>query len=238
MNPIKALVRLLPGGKTLTDRLSLRRRRRKLERLGDAEARFTHIYDVNAWKDQESRSGAGSSLGTTRELRAALPGLVAEIGVSRFLDAPCGDYHWFQHVERDPPFDYIGGDIVEKLIDANTATFGNEDTSFVHLDITKDPLPEADLWMCRDCMIHLSYDMTEQALRNFANSNIEYLLATTHRNVTANIDIPTGHCRMINLELPPYNLPPPERYVADDDFEKTGKCLGLWRRSQVAAALG
>ena len=61
MNPVKAFIRLFPGGKALTDRLSLRRWRRKLERIGNAEARFTHIYDVNAWKDKESRSGAGSS---------------------------------------------------------------------------------------------------------------------------------------------------------------------------------
>lgn len=238
MSPIKAFIRLFPGGKALTDRLSLRRRRRKLERLGDAEARFTHIYDVNAWKDDESRSGAGSNLGATRELRAALPGLVADIGARRLLDAPCGDYHWFRLVERDPPFDYIGGDIVQKLIDANKEAFESEHTRFVHLDITQDELPDADLWMCRDCLIHLSYEMTEQALRNFARSNIEYLLATTHRRVVANMDIPTGHCRMINLELSPYNLPQPVRYVPDDDFEDTGKCLGLWRRSQVAAALG
>lgn len=237
MSPLKAFIRLFPGGKALTDRLSLRRRRRKLERIGDAEARFTHIYDVNAWKDAESRSGAGSNLGATRELRAALPGLVDELDVKCLLDAPCGDYHWFRHIERDPPFNYVGGDIVQKLIDGNKATYGNADTDFVHLDITQDDLPEADLWMCRDCMIHLSYEMSEQALRNFARSNIDYLLATTHRAVSENIDIPTGHCRMINLELPPYNLPPPERYVPDDDFERTGKCMGLWRRSQVAAVL-
>lgn len=238
MSPIKAFVRLFPGGKALTDRLSLRRRRRKLERIGDAEARFTHIYDANAWKDAESRSGAGSNLDATRQIRTALPGLMADLDAGRLLDAPCGDYYWFRHVERDPPFEYIGGDIVEKLIEANKGAFESEDTRFMHLDITQDELPEADLWMCRDCLIHLSYDMTEQALRNFARSNIEYLLATTHRRVTGNIDIPTGHCRMINLELPPYNLPPPERYVPDDDFENTGKCLGLWRRAQVAAALG
>lgn len=238
MSPLKAFIRLFPGGKALTDRLSYKRRQRKLERIGDAEARFTHIYDVNAWKDEESRSGAGSNLRATRELRAALPGLMADLGATRLLDAPCGDYHWFRHVDRDPPFDYVGGDIVQKLIDANRQSYGSADTTFVHLDITQDELPEADLWMCRDCMIHLSFDMTEQALRNFANSDIDYLLATTHCEVTENIDIPTGHCRMINLELPPYNLPPPVRYVADDDVADTGKSLGLWRRSQVAAALG
>lgn len=234
MSPLKALIRLFPGGKALTDRMSLRRRRRKLEKIGDAQARFTHIYDSNAWKDKESRSGSGSSLHATEHLRAALPGLLAELGARTFLDAPCGDYHWFRHVDRGAGFEYIGGDIVQALIDTNNAAYGSDDTRFIHLDITQDPLPAADVWMCRDCLIHLSFEMTDRAMRNFLASDIEYLLATTHRNVEENVDIPTGHCRMINLELPPYNFPAPLKYVADTDLEDTGKSLGLWRRHDLA----
>lgn len=234
MSPLKAFIRLFPGGKALTDRLSLRRRRRKLERIGDTEARFTHIYDSNAWKDAESRSGSGSSMRATEHVRAALPGLIEELDVKVFFDAPCGDYNWFRYVDRGTGFNYIGGDIVPSMIEANTARFAGDDTRFIRLDITKDPLPAADLWMCRDCLIHLSFEMTDQAIRNFLASDIEYLLATTHLNVRENIDIPTGHCRMINLELPPYNFPAPLKYVEDTDLEDTGKCLGLWRRGDLA----
>ena len=236
MSPLKALVRLFPGGKALTDWHSMRRRGRKLEKIGDAEARFTHIYTANAWKDDESRSGAGSSMRMTEKVRRALPGLVAELGVKTFLDAPCGDYNWFRHIDRNPSFDYIGGDIVRSMIDTNNEAFRNENTSFMRLDITADALPHADLWMCRDCLIHLSFDMTAKAISNFLASDIAYLLVTTHPVVEKNIDIPTGHCRMINLELPPYNFPPALRYVDDDDVENTGKCLGLWRREDLRAA--
>ena len=238
MSPLKAFIRMFPGGKALTDRLSVRRRRRKLEKIGDAEARFTHIYESNAWKDEESRSGSGSSFRVTEQVRAAVPELVAELGVETFLDAPCGDYNWFRHIGRTPAFRYIGGDIVQSMIDANNEAYRSDDTSFMHLDITKDDLPTVNLWMCRDCWVHLSFDMTARAMEKCLEIEIDVLLVTSHLNVEENVDIPTGHCRMINLELPPYNFPPPVRYIEDADFEGTGKHLGLWRREDLQAAAG
>lgn len=237
MNPIKALIQRLPGGRALTERLSYKRRQKKLEKIGDAEDRFTHIYDQNKWKDAESRSGAGSSLETTAATRAALPGLFEEFGVKRFLDAPCGDYNWFRLVERSHDLHYIGGDIVKALVDSNISAYGDEKTEFAHLDITSDPLPDADLWLCRDCLIHLSFEDVERAVQNFLASEIPYWLVTTHTNVNRNIDIPTGHCRMINLAKEPFNFGEPLRYVEDTDHDGTGKSLGLWERETLRATL-
>ncbi len=138
MNPLKRLIRKLPGGKGLTDTLSYQRRKRRLERIGDVEDRFTDIYTRNKWKDPESRSGAGSSLQTTAELRASLPALFRELSVSTILDAPCGDFHWFRHVERPPGMRYIGGDIVKSLIEENTRAYADEKTRFMHLDTSSE----------------------------------------------------------------------------------------------------
>lgn len=238
MNPLKAFIRRLPGGKALTDRLSYNRRRRKLEEIGGTEERFTNIFEKNKWKDAESRSGAGSSMDATSLIRESIPELVEELGVTRFLDAPCGDYHWFRAVRRGPDVKYIGGDIVKALIASNEQSYADERTEFIYLNIIKDPLPAADLWLCRDCLIHLSYDDIDKVLANFLNSDIKYLLATTHGEVRENIDIPTGHCRMINLELEPFRFSAPIRYLDDNDHDGTGKRLGLWERESLAAALG
>jgi len=45
--------------------------------------RFIDAYTKNYWRGDESRSGRGSSLAQTAEVRAALPGLCREFGVSR-----------------------------------------------------------------------------------------------------------------------------------------------------------
>lgn len=235
MKIIKRLIGAIPGGRALLERASYRRRSRKLRRIGGTEERFTHIFEHNKWKDSESRSGSGSSLAATEKLREALPGLFDAYDVSTILDAPCGDYNWFGHVERTQDIDYIGGDIVRALVDENQSRFGDERTSFRHLDVIRDPLPRVDLWLCRDCLIHLAFEDIERVVVNLHKSDIGYWLVTTHRRIERNIDIPTGHCRLINLELPPFGFPKPLRYVDDDDLENTGKSLGLWQKDQLSS---
>jgi len=230
---LKSFVSLFPGGKNLARRFSLYRRGRKLARLGGTEERFTYIYEHNKWKDPKSVSGAGSSVQVTENIRREIPRLLDRFGVARMLDAPCGDYNWFRLVERGT-VRYIGGDIVKALVENNQESYGNETTSFVHLDIAKDALPDVDLWMCRDCLLHLSFDLIEQVLANFERSNILYFLASTHPNTTNNFDIPTGHARLLNLGLPPFNFPEPLAVIDDTpDGTIEFKRLGLWERSQL-----
>ncbi|MCZ6717316.1 MAG: class I SAM-dependent methyltransferase, partial [Gammaproteobacteria bacterium] len=107
---------------------------------------------------------------------------------------------------RDRDTQYIGVDIVAPLIAASQEKFGNENTRFVHLDIISQKLPDADLWLCRDCLFHLSYDDIFSVIGNFLNSDIRYLLTSTHPECDRNIDIPTGHFRLLNMELPPFSF--------------------------------
>lgn len=233
MGLLTSVVRKLPGGNELADSVSLVRRKRVLERIGNAEARFTHIFNANKWKDAESRSGAGSTLAATESVRRSLPPLFEELDAGSLLDAPCGDFNWIRHVPELTRLRYIGGDIVQPLIEKNRERYSGASVTFEHLDISTAPLPDVDLWLCRDCLIHLSFDDIDRVLANFKCSSIRYWLLTTHRHVERNSDIPTGHCRMLNLERPPFRFPTPLRYVPDDDVEHTGKCLGLWERSQL-----
>jgi SAM-dependent methyltransferase len=233
MSILKSFVSLFPGGENLARRFSYYRRSRIMAKIGDTEDRFTHIYETNKWKDPESVSGAGSSVKVTEKIRAEIPRLLEGFGIARMLDAPCGDYNWFRLVERGQ-VEYIGGDIVQALVDKNQHAHGDETTSFVHLDITKDPLPDVDLWMCRDCLLHLSFELIDNALSNFERSSVRYLLVSTYPETTENHDIPTGHARMLNLNLPPFNFPEPLTLIDDTpDGANETKQMGLWERSQL-----
>jgi len=55
------------------------------------EAVFSQIYELNLWSTTESRSGRGSTLDYTKALRAALPHILTELAVKKFIDAACGD---------------------------------------------------------------------------------------------------------------------------------------------------
>lgn len=197
----------------------------------DAEAVFSKVYEENLWADSESVSGAGSTLVKTEVIRQALPALLTDLGANSMLDAPCGDFNWMQHVELGR-VRYVGADVVPGLMARNQQLYGTALREFVALDITRDRLPRADVILCRDCFLHLSFRDIRAAVANFKSSNAEYLLATTYPEVTEHRDIATGPGgRYVNLQLSPFKFPEPLKMIVEDG--KLGKHLGLWRLQQL-----
>jgi len=174
----------------------------------DLQGRFTYIYKKNAWGSKVSRSGTGSTLEMTTEIRFLLPSLFREFSIKTLLDAPCGDFNWMKAVDLSN-VGYIGVDIVQPLVDALNQNFSSPDISFVHLDITKDKLPNCDLYLNRDCLFHLSYLDTSRVLSNFLESGCLYFLTTSHENNIGfhNSDIISGGFRLIDLFSPPFSFP-------------------------------
>lgn len=234
---MKRCIELLPGGRALLQRHAWRVESRRLAQFRNPKEVFTHYYETNHWTSEESRSGVGSTAAYTAAIRQSLPELFTALGIRTLLDAPCGDFHWFRLMERPEGLVYIGGDIVDPLIAENQSRYGDSQTRFVTLDIVNDPLPRTDLWLCRDCLFHFSYDDVFAALNNFLRSEIPYLLTSTHSSHTHNSDIPTGSFRPLNLELPPFNLGPARQYLEDWAGDHAVRHLGLWDRSSLSAAL-
>lgn len=223
------------GVRYLVRRLKDEVARRRILRAESPQARFTLVYRTHFWPGTESVSGPGSSLNSTANLRKRLPALFEEFGIARMLDAPCGDFAWMQHVLRArPSMRYSGADIVAPLIEENLRRYGKEGVRFAHLDITKGPLPEADLWMCRDCFCHLSLEDIFAALRRFAESGIPYILTSTwlaKAGYAANTQIRSGDFRCVDLFSAPFSFPKPLCAIADQEDGSTLMCL--WSREQL-----
>ncbi len=141
------------------------------------------------------------------------------------------------------PLKYVGGDIVKPLID-NLNTTKQQATAlqkptFLHFDITKNEFPKVDLWLCRDCLFHLSYHVTWLALDKFIQSYIPYMLTTTHCNSSnfLNSDIKSGEFRFMDLFLSPYNFPEPLYRVEDWQSPDTPREMCLWSREQILIAM-
>jgi len=149
---------------------------------------------------------------------------------------PCGDFHWFSKTDLELD-SYIGGDIIQEIIEKNNQLYRNNWRSFKKLDLIADPLPFADLLHCRDCLVHLSFEDILNAIHNFRNSRITYLLTTTFPECQQNEDITTGDWRIINLEKPPFNFPSPLKIINEKCTEGDGsyadKSLGLWKISDL-----
>lgn len=210
----------------------------KLDLLKAGNNIFDYYYQNNTWGDSESVSGPGSTLAYTENIRTKIPELVEELGVLVILDSPCGDFNWFRAIEWNRSISYIGADIVKPLIDKNQLHYGEASKRFISLDITNDKLPQADLWLCRDCLFHLSYKDIAIAIQNFLTSDIRYILTSNHQYCTKNKDITTGSFRLLNLELPPFNLGKPIMVIDDwiEGFPERQLCL--WERNTLINKLG
>jgi hypothetical protein len=198
----------------------------------DLAATFDRIYRTNLWGSPDSVSGLGSAFDETRGLRAALIELLKSLNVRTLLDVPCGDFGWLG--QDDLPVDhYIGADIVEDLVTRNTSLFGNDQRRFLKLDLTRDALPDADLLLCRDCLVHLSFEDIFRALKNIRAGKLKYFLTTTFTEHDRNEDIRTGDWRMLNFQRAPFNFGEPLAVIVEGCTEGDGayadKSLGLWR---------
>jgi hypothetical protein len=202
-----------------------------------SEKIFTEIYRKNAWGGK-SVSGMGSDHHQTHAVRMGLPMLLRKYGIQSILDLPCGDFEWMQQVDLHD-FEYTGGDIVPDLIERNQKQYGSSRRNFRVLNLTTDALPDVDMLLCRDCLIHLSLHDIGLAVDNILRSKIKYLLTTTYPLVTKNSDIVTGDFRAVNLILPPFSFPNPLEFIEENLFPDHRenpnfiRVLGLWRVSDL-----
>lgn len=208
-------------------------------KIGSKESVFTSIWKNNYWSDSESLSGPGSSLTYTENIRKELPILFKELSIKDVFDAPCGDFIWMKEVVKDTEINYKGGDIVKGIIN-NNSVYKNERVDFVVFDITEEQPPKSDLWICRDVFFHLSDKDIFSALKQFAESEVPYLLTTTHKNDTnfSNSDIVSGDFRLIDLFQYPYNFPQQVLYRFDDYIDPhPPREMCLFTREQIKQVL-
>ena len=203
----------------------------ELAELGLKE-RFERIYSTNLWSDPESRSGVGSTLDSTRVLRAELSTALRRLETRVLLDVPCGDFTWMEHVDLGG-IEYIGGDIVPSIVHANRRLHERESRRFVELDLTRDVLPDADVLLCRDCLVHLSYANIRAVLASVARSNIRFLLMTSFPGRRDNYDVTDGDWRALDFQAPPFSFPEPRLTILEKCEEEGGsyadKSLLAWR---------
>ena len=200
------------------------------------EQRFTMIYNKNLWGSIESKSGIGSTLENTTDVRSLLPTILNEFKVKNVFDAPCGDFNWMRDVDL-AGVEYLGGDIVKSLVDSLRLDFSTPGVDFTYHDLTKDRFLKFDLVINRDCLFHFSYSDIYAFLGLFLDSGSSYLLTTSHENNNSftNKDIFSGDFRLLDLFSSPFDFPKDFLFkIAEEyglDFPARG--IFLWDKDQV-----
>lgn len=190
----------------------------------DTEAIFTYLYRTSP--------AAGPEDPATEVLRCEVPRLLRRYRARTLLDLPCGDFGWLSRADLTG-IAYTGGDIVPDLVAQNSRRYRGPGRRFRYLNLSRDPLPRADVVLCRDGLVHLGYPQIFRAFANLRRSGSTYLLATTFLELDANTEIDTGDWRPLNLCLPPFALPKPLAVIVEQwtagDGAYADKALGLWR---------
>lgn len=193
---------------------------------------FTTIFRVNAWGNTESVSGPGSTQSRGADFHQELISVLDSWHIQSILDAPCGDFNWMRNVLAHRELLYTGVDIVEELIARNSSLHATANRRFLRMDMTRGDLPRADVIICRDGLVHLSFTDARAAIRNFRRTRSRYLLATTFISRSCNRNVPTGGWRVLNLEGAPFCFPAPLALIDERCTHSGGiyrdKRLGLW----------
>jgi hypothetical protein len=193
---------------------------------------FRHAYAERHWASAESVSGPGSSLDQTAVVRRELPLLLSRLGVRTLLDVPCGDFHWLSTVDLGD-VSYVGGDLLPEIVARNVQEHAAPGRAFREIDLLASSLPQADLLLCRDCLVHLSFADIARAVNNIRTSPVTWLLTTTFPAQDVNEDIVTGDWRPLDFTKAPFHWSPPDTLIVEGNTEGGGafadKSLGLWK---------
>jgi hypothetical protein len=240
MGTAKAIIARIPVIRSIYRAYFNMHARRRFKSMAPKDV-FTTIHQRDSWSGEGSVSGTGSTLDQTAAVAQRLPALLEAFTINSMLDIPCGDFHWMKDVDLSG-ITYTGADIVEELVREQSERYARENVNFCSYDLIQDDLPQVDLVLCRDCLVHFSLADATAALRNICRSQSKYLLTTTFTERTRrNSDIVTGQWHTLNLQLAPFNFPAPVHLIDEKCTEGSGsytdKTLSLWLIADIEKCL-
>ena len=173
MNVVKKLIlSVLPGpiSKWLhSNYLSWRNRRFKSY---STKEMFTEVYSKNLWGAQNQPvkgyySGPGShDVNVVKDYVDCIEKFIRKNpNLKSAVDLGCGDFNIGKSIA--PVFDdYIGVDIVEKVIEHNLKTVNIENVTFKTLNAIEEELPYSDIVFVREVLQHLKNDEIMRVINN------------------------------------------------------------------------
>jgi len=203
---------------------------------------FKSIYSSNHWRDynkpkaNESVSGMGSDLKNDSALVNDIKNFVSEFKIKKILDLGCGDFNWMKFIVLNNKniTNYLGLDIVDKIINFNNINYKNNEVSFQTSDILLEDLPESyDLVIIRDLFIHLKNDEILKIIEKINNTSIKFLALTSYHTTEVNSNTNRfGHHRYINMELDPFYLDRPFKIFDDNENQHKPRKIYIYKMNE------
>ena len=154
----------------------------------------------------ETYSGPGSLLRNTDNLIIHLSLFLKNYDIKSITDVPCGDFNYMKEINLNNIL-YSGYDISEKAIE-RCLKYQKENINFNILDATIEQLKYSDLIICKDLLLHLSFEHINKILENIINSKCKYFAVSRYDNGNViNQDKISGlSSRAIEITREPFNF--------------------------------
>jgi len=197
--------------------------------------KFSYIYKNSYWQNKidGSKSGSGSNNSSTKSISYELNKFIYEKKIKSILDIPCGDWNWMRNINLDNIL-YLGCDIVDEVISENKKNYSKKNIKFETKDILSDKLPDADLIIVRDLLVHLGDKDILSFINNIKKARFNYLAITSYdhtlKNSKGTLD---DNWRPLNLTIEPFNLREPDLKIDDscnDTEDEKFKKLYVWKK--------
>jgi SAM-dependent methyltransferase len=174
------------------------------------ESVFSEIYKKKMWarnKEGKGTSGVGSTLEATELYREFLQDFLSTFEIETVVDAGCGDWEFSKAIDWTG-IQYTGYDVVKFVINENMRKYSSDNITFIHTDLMVEPLPPADLLICKDVLQHWPNAVIFEFLKNI--SQFKYCLITNDidfdTDSSSNPNVWTGGFRTLDLTKAPFFL--------------------------------
>jgi SAM-dependent methyltransferase len=194
---------------------------------------FTNIYESNQWGGQKGEyfSGTGSDEYNACLYSEVVKKFIKDKNIKKVLDLGCGDFTVGSKLQVEG-VEYLGIDIVKKLVEKNRQEYGNTNVQFKCLDIISDELPDSEMCLIRQVLQHLSNGQISSILEKA--KKYKYILITEHypfidKDIIPNkdkvhgYDIRLYYNSAVYLDLPPFNLEISDMLLDVTEAAKSGR---------------
>jgi SAM-dependent methyltransferase len=162
---------------------------------------FSDIYRNNVWG---RGSGAGSMPEYAQPYVVMLQRFLHDYEIKSVVDLGCGDWQFSRLIDWTD-VNYLGLDVVDTVIDANTELFATDSIGF-QIATTGEPLPPADLVVCKDVLQHLPVAVVADHLVEFRHRYKHVLITNdVYPDSATNAEISPGSGRAIRPDFQPFS---------------------------------
>jgi hypothetical protein len=185
--------------------------------------------DPNGWADPfdkktKSVSGFSSEYKNAEPFVQFLLQWMKDHNITSMVEASAG--HWpsgWQSKVSWPPIKYLGVDLLQEMVDANSAFLRNNKAGFasfdtLRADMTLTPLPPADLLLTKDTLQHLPnidimrYLIRQGVLATPGQRRFKYIMIVNYECAEGeipNTDVPPEEhaSQCLDMAAEPFNLP-------------------------------